>query len=205
MADRILPTGGEGAQRREGDALRESTALPTATIVDNSQGAYATEDWESTYFSVNRQGALLARRVTVRVPAGMDGVCQRVMIGWPGCVYAVRRWGFALRPSALDAAGFDPSPLLGSADEAEPLRVIFRAAAFDLPGEFVIASPEHPFRLVAADGSLRGSFVQWRTYLGALAYYVSGGRVDADFIRFWAEAGPSYHQAVDLCLAALAT
>lgn len=204
MVERSLPPGGEGAQRREGDALRESTAQPTATVVDNSQGAYPTVGWETTYFSVSRRGALVAHRVAVRVPAGMDGACSRVKIGWPGCVYAVRRWGFALRPSALEAAGFDPSSLLTSDDEAEPLRVIFRAAAFDLPGDFVIASPEHPFRLVASDGSLRGSFVQWRTYLGALAYFVSGGRVDADFIRFWAESEASYRQAVDLCLEALA-
>jgi len=48
------------------------------------------------------------------------------------------------------------------------LQRILQAAAFELPGEFVIASPEHPLRLVAPDGTLRGSGIQWRTYLGAL-------------------------------------
>jgi hypothetical protein len=172
-------------------------------MVDNSGGAYPVEDWESTYFSVNRRGALTARRVTVRLPAGLAGVSPRIRIGQPGCVYAVRRWGFALRPSALEAAGFDPTPLLTTGQDTEALAVILQAAAFDLPGEFVIASPEHPFRLVAPDGRLRGSGVQWRTYLGALSFFVSGGRVDAAFLRYWAEAEPSYRQAVDLCLAAL--
>jgi len=188
---------------RRGDSLRESVAAPTTAIVDNSCGAYPTQGWEATYFSVSRQGALTAHRIEVRVPVGLDRICPPVPIGQPGCVYAVRRWGFALCPSTLDAAGFDPTPLLTSADDAEILRVLLHAAAFDLPGEFIIASPEHPFRLVAPDGTLRGSSMQWRTYLGALAFFTSGGRVDAGFIRFWAEAEPSYQQAVDLCLNAL--
>lgn len=190
-------------ETRRGNSLRESTAAPTTTIVDNSGGAYPTHAWEATYFGVSRQGALSAYRVAVHVPAGLDSVCPPVHIGQPGCVYAIRRWGFALRPSALAAAGFDPAPLLTGSDEAEILRALLEASAFDLPGEFIIASPEHPFRLVAPDGTLRGSSMQWRTYLGALAYFASSGRVDAGFIRFWAEAEPSYRQAVDLCLDAI--
>lgn len=188
---------------RRGDSLRQSAAAPTTTIVDNSGGAYPTRAWEVTYFSVSRQGALTAHRVAVYVPAGLESACPPVRIGQPGCVYAVRRWGFALRPSALAAAGFDSVPLLASSDDVEILRVLLEAAAFDLPGEFIIASPEHPFRLVASDGTLRGSSIQWRTYLGALAYFASGGRVDAAFIRFWADAEPSYRRAVDLCLHAI--
>jgi hypothetical protein len=92
---------------------------------------------------------------------------------------------------------------LVSDDDAELVRLLFRAAAFDLPGEFIIASPEHPFRLVAGDGTLRGSSVEWRTYLGALAFFASGGQVDADLVRFWAEAKESYDQAVEVCLAAI--
>jgi hypothetical protein len=190
-------------ETRRGNSLRESTAAPTTTIVDNSGGAYPTHAWEATYFSVSRQGALSAHRVAVHVPAGLDSVCPPVHIGQPGCVYAIRRWGFALRPSALAAAGFDPALLLAGSDDAEILRALLEASAFDLPGEFIIASPEHPFRLVAPDGTLRGSSMQWRTYLGALAYFASAGRVDAGLIRFWAEAEPSYHQAVDLCLDAI--
>jgi hypothetical protein len=190
---------------RRGDSLRQSTAPDGLAIVDNSNGAYPTEGWEATYFSVSHAGALTARRIQVRVPAGLTQACPAVPIGQPGCIYAVRRWGFALRPSALETAGFGSSPLLAQDDDADFLRQWFRAAAFDLPGEFVIASPEHPFRLVDSDGRLRGSSMGWRTYLGALAFFTSGGRIDADFIRFWAEAEPSYQQAVDVCLAALRT
>lgn len=192
-----------GLAPRTRDSLRQSRAPSTATVVDNSAGAYPTEDWEVTYFSTNRQGALTARRVTVRVPAGLSEVCHRVLIGQPGCVYGVRRWGFALRPSALEAAGFDPTPPLTTGTDAEALRVMLQAATFELPGEFIIASPEHPLRLVAPDGTLRGSGTHWRTYLGALSFFASGGRVDASFIRFHAEAAASYRQAVDICLATL--
>lgn len=188
---------------RQGDSLRASGVPLTTTVVDNSAGAYTTEDWEATYFSTDHLGALTAHRITVRVPAGLTEVCPRVRVGQPGCVYGVRRWGFALRPSALDAAGFDPTPLLPAGDETHALRIILHAASFELPGEFILASPEHPFRLVAADGTLRGSGTQWRTYLGALSFYASGGQVDASFVRFWAEAETSYHQAVQICLQAL--
>jgi hypothetical protein len=188
---------------RRGDSLRQSRAPLTAMVVDSSGGAYPVEEWEVTYFDTSRRGALTARRAAVRVPAGLDAVCPRIRIGQPGCVYAVRRWGFALRPSALEAAGFDPAPLLTHGDDAEILGAMLKAAAFDLPGEFILASPEHPFRLVAPDRTLRGSSVQWRTYLGALSFFASGGRVDAAFLRFWAEAEASYHQAVELCLEAL--
>jgi hypothetical protein len=105
-----------------------------------------------------------------------------------------------LRPSALEAAGFQHTPGL---TDNEILHAVFQAASFDLPGEFILASAEHPFRLVAPDHSLRGSSVHWRTYLGALAFFVSAGQMDADFIRFWAEAEPSYRQAVEFCLAAI--
>lgn len=188
---------------RRGDSLRESAVPLTATVVDNSAAAYPTEEWQAAYFSTSRRGALDARRITVRVPAGLTEVCPQVRVGQPGCVYGVRRWGFGLRPSALEAAGFDPTRLLAAGDDAGALRIMLQAAAFDLPGEFVIASPEHPFRLVAPDGTLRGSWTQWRTYLGALSFFASGGKVDAAFIRFWAEAQSSYDQAVDICLAAL--
>jgi hypothetical protein len=193
----------ENQPTRSGDSLRRSSALPAATVVDNSAGAYPTEDWQVTYFDVSQRGQLTAHRVTVCLPLGLRRVCPPIWIGQPGCIYAVRRWGFALRPSALEAAGFDLTPLLTSGDDAEALHVIFQAASFDLPGEFVIASPEHPFRLVAPDGTLRGSSTQWRSYLGALSFFASGGRVNSSFIRFWVEARESYDLAVEQCLAGL--
>jgi hypothetical protein len=192
-----------GSKRRLGDTLRESTAPPAATHLDNSAGEYPTDEWEVTYFSASHQGVLTAHRVMVRLLAGLTSVCPPVRIGQPGCIYAVRRWGFALRPSALEAAGFDPTPSLTGEDDVSFLRRLFQAASFDLPGEFILASPEHPFRLVGPDGKLRGSSVHWRTYLGALAFFASGGQTDADFIRFWAEAESSYRQAVDICLESL--
>lgn len=188
---------------RQKDSLRHSEVALGTTVVDNSGGRYATEEWEATYFDVSPRGALTARRVTLRLPAGLAAVCPRIQVGQPGCIYAVRRWGFALRPSALEAAGFDPAALLPTGDDADALRVMLHAAAFDLPGEFIIASPEHPFRLVAPDGMLRGSSMWWRTYLGALTFFVTEGEIDADFIRLWAEAEESYRLAVDTCLAAL--
>ncbi len=188
---------------RLGDSLRPSNLPLTTTVIDKSGGAYPTEDWEATYFSTSRQGTLTAHRVTVRMPAGLAEVCPPIRIGQPGCIYAVRRWGFALRPSVLEAVGFDPSLFLAAEDDASLLRAMLHAATFELPGEFVIASPEHPFRLVAPDGRLRGSSMAWRTYLGALSFFVSGGQVDASFLRLWAEAPESYDQAVDICLTAL--
>ncbi|MGQ9599563.1 MAG: hypothetical protein ACUVWZ_09120 [Anaerolineae bacterium] len=190
-------------QVRLGDSLRESNLPLTTTVIDKSGGTYPTEEWEATYFSTSHRGALTAHRVTVRMPAGLAEVCPPVRIGQPGCVYAVRRWGFALRPSVLEAAGFDPTPFLTAEDDASLVRVMLHAASFELPGEFVIASPEHPFRLVGPDGLLRGSSMSWRTYLGALSFFVSEGRVDASFLRLWAEAPESYDQAVDICLTAL--
>jgi hypothetical protein len=103
----------------------------------------------------------------------------------------------------LEAAGFELTSPRTTLKESDALRAVLQAAAFDLPGEFIIASPEHPFRLVAPDGTLRGSSMRWRTYLGALTFFVSAGKIDADFLRFWAEAETSYHRAVDFCLAAL--
>jgi hypothetical protein len=189
--------------RRRGDSLRQSSVPLKTTVIDNSAGVYPTEAWEATYFDTRRDGRLTAHRVTVRVPAGLEAICPRIQIGQGGCVYGVRRWGFALRPSALEAMGFDPASLTSNSGDAETLRAMLHAASFELPGEFVIASPEHPFRLVAPDGTLRGSWMRWRTYLGALSFFVSGGEVDADYIRFWAEAEESYHQAVEICLASL--
>jgi hypothetical protein len=195
--------GAVDADERRGDCLRESTVPGEATVVDNSAGLYPTEDWQATYYSVSSTGALSAHQVTVRVPAGLETVCPPVRVGWPGCVYAVRRWGLILRPSALADAGADLGMSGTPQEDADALRTILRAAAFDLPGEFVIASPEHPFQLVSADGVLRGSGILWRTYLGALSFYVSGGRIDADFVRFSMEAEESYRQAVEFCLTAL--
>lgn len=188
---------------RRGNSLRESAVPFTVTTVHNLAGASPVENWEATYSSVGRRGELTSHQVTVLIPAGLAQVCPRIQVGQPGCVYAVRRWGFALRPSILEAARLERKPTLTTHSDSEALWAVLQAAAFDLPGEFIIASPEHPFRLFAPDGTLRGSSIRWRTNLGALAFFASDGRVDAAFIRFWQEAEKSYHQAVDDCLRAL--
>ena len=188
---------------RKGNSLRESAVPLTVTSVHNLAGASLVEKWEATYSSAGRHGELTTHQVTVLLPAGLAQVCPRIRAGQPGCVYGVRRWGFALRPSRLEAARLEPEPTLTARSDGEALRAVLQAAAFELPGEFIIASPEHPFQLFAPDGTLRGSSVRWRTYLGALAFFASDGRVDAAFIRFWQEAEKSYRQAVDDCLQAL--
>jgi hypothetical protein len=171
--------------------------------MNSSGGAYPTEGWQAAYFAVDQRGSLAEQRVAVRVPAGLAAVCPPVAIGTPGCIYGVRRWGFMLRPSALEAAGFEPIMLPAESDDVSIMGAMLRAAAYELPGEYIIASPEHPFRLVAHDGIMRGSSIRWRTYLGALAFFASCGEIDAPFIRFWAEAEDSYRVAVDHCLMTL--
>jgi len=111
----------------------------------------------------------------------------------------VRRWGMACYPSLLEDIGFDPEPLLGAQAEGNGsalLRIILEVTHFDLPGHFIIASDEHPFRLYAPDGTLKGSYTRWCTYLGALAYLVSGGKVSAGFLRLWQDAPATYAEAV---------
>ena len=124
MTETHRSTGGQG------DSLRESSAPPAASIVDNSAGLYPTDQWEATYFTVSRQGALAARRIAVRVPTGLEQVCPRIILRQAGCIYAVRRWGFALRPSALGAAGFDPGGWTTGNDDAELLQLFFQAVLF---------------------------------------------------------------------------
>ena len=102
--------------------------------------------------------------------------------------------------SSLEAAGFKPITLPTETDGVSVMGAMLRAAAYELPGEYLIASPEHPFRLVAHDGIMRGGSTQWRTYLGALAFFASGGEMDAPLIRFWVKAEDSYCVAVEHCL-----
>lgn len=185
-----------------GDPRQKSDISPAATM-NTSDAGQATEEWQAAYFSVDQRGALAEQRVPVHVPGGLARVCPPVPIGAAGCVYGVRRWGFILRPSALEAAGLDPTSLSSEGDDVSIVGAMLRAATYELPGEYIIASPEHPFRLLAHDGILRGGSTRWRTYLGALAFFASCGETDAPFIRFWAEAEDSYRVAVDHCLMSL--
>ena len=67
-------------------------------------------------------------------------------------------------------------------------------------GYFVIASPDHPFLLYDPTGTLKGSYLEWRTQLGALSYMLSG--LDASFVRLQVENPALYQQALDYLLAA---
>ena len=80
---------------------------------------------------------------------------------------------------------------------------MIRATYFDLPGHFVIASQEHPFLLLDPQGTLKGTYTRWYTYLGALAFLVSGGTVQARFSRLWSEDAGLYDEALSYLLNAL--
>jgi hypothetical protein len=75
---------------------------------------------------------------------------------------------------------------------------------FDLPGFFVIASDEHPLLMYAPSGVLKGSYVRWRTCLGALAFLATDGRVNSGFLRLAREAQDTYQEAVGYLREALA-
>jgi len=194
--------------RLAGNSVRRSSAPPDAEVINNFPGQYPTEDWSAYYWVVTERGDLVDRRVTIQLPRGYADVCPEVEIGQRGCIYRVRRWGVACYVSLLEEIGFDPTPLLGREDisgEEGPdiLRVMIRVTHFDLPGHFIIASQEHPFLLFDPDGTLKGSYTRWYTYLGALAWMVSGGKVRGDFELLRVTHPILYREAVDYLLSAL--
>ncbi len=194
--------------RMGGNALRRSTATPEQTVFRNLPEGYPTEDWLAYYWTVNPQGELIAARATVQLPAGYERVCQEVEIGEQGCIDRIRRWGVACRMALLEGMDFDATTLLiqegwDVGDDQRALHWLVQATHFDLPGDFIIASDEHPFLLFAPNGMLAGSYTLWYTYLGALSYYVSNGRVTGTFRRLWWENRGLYQQAVGYLLTAL--
>ncbi len=189
--------------KRAGNGLQISTASPDVRIFNNFPGLYPTEDWVAHYWDMGPAGDLVAREAIIQLPRGWARACVPVAIGYPGCIQWVRRWGVALYPSILADIGFDFEPLLThdaqrfpGGDEEELLHLVSGITQFDLPGHFIIASEEHPFILYDPDGIVKGTYTQWRTYLGALAFLVTGGKVNAGFIRLAEEAGATYQQAV---------
>jgi hypothetical protein len=193
--------------RPAGNTLRRSSAPPDVRVINNFPGRYPTEDWRVSYWFVTEGGQLVHNQVTLQLPAGYARVCPPIAPGQDGCVYHVRRWGVACRTSLLEAMGFDPAVLvpsqLGQSDEAADqdfLRAMFQVTWFDLPGYFIIASDEHPLLLFDPEDYLKGSNAHWRTYLGALAFLASDGKVNADFIRLCYEFPASYNEAVDILL-----
>jgi len=179
------------------NVFRRSTVPPEATVVRNFPGRYPTEEWRAQYWDVTEAGTLVRREVTVRLPLGFRRVSLPVTIGQPGCIYAVRRWGLACRTSLLEIIPFDPSAYLSvEATDDEVLRLMYGATWFDLPGYFIIASDEHPFCLYDPAGALKGAYVDWFTYLGALTYLYTDGDVKGSFLPVFRESASLYRQAL---------
>ena len=196
--------------REAGNILRRSGAVPDTKVVNNYPGRYPTEDWQARYWTVTERGDLQERVVTVQLPQGCTAACLEIEVNQSGCVHRVRRWGFACYASLLEEIGFDPAPLLThdrerfpGGDDQELLQVMIGLTHFDLPGHFIIASQEHPFLLFDPQGILKGSHTRWYTYLGALAYLASDGRVKASFQRLRSENERLYQEALGFLLEAL--
>jgi hypothetical protein len=184
--------------RRGGNAFYPSRASPDVQVVNNLTGRYPVEDWRTYYWSVDDDGNVRERYVTVQLPRGYADACPLVKWGEPGCVYHVRRWGLACRPSLLEAIGFDPAGLVRpDAPPSELLRICLEASHFDLPGGFIIADPDYALLLFDPAGDLKGSCISGISYLGALAWMATEGRVAADFQLMRREAPEFYQRAVD--------
>jgi hypothetical protein len=122
----------------------------------------------------------------------------------------VRRWGLAIYPSLLEEMDFDLEAVVRNAPDRYPgepedyLRAALDITHFDLPGFFTIASDEHPLLMYDPAGVLKGSYVRWRTYLGALSFLATDGQVNSGFLRLAREAEDTYREAVGYLQAALA-
>jgi hypothetical protein len=197
--------------RRAGNTMRRSGAEPEALVLNNLPGLFPTEDWWVTYWSVNEEGALEHRRVIIQLPAGLANRCVPVSIGYNGCIQMVRRWGMAIYPSLLEEIDFDLEAVIRQASNRysggpeDYLRVALEVTHFDLPGHFIIASNEHPLLMYDPAGILKGSYVRWCTYLGALAFLATDGKVSSGFLRLALEARDTYQEAVGYLQAALAS
>ena len=198
---RRYPDVGRSAQtvsRRGGNVFRASQAPTGLKVANNLPGCYPVEDWRAYYWAVDDDGGLRERYVVVQLPLGYAGACPPVAWGGPGCVYHVRRWGLACRPSLLGVIGFDPTPFLGpDAPASDFLHVYLAATHFDLPGGFIIADLDYPLLLFDPGGRLKGCCIGGISYLGALAWLATGGCVAADFQRVRREAPEFYCRAVE--------
>ena len=184
--------------RRGGNAFRPSQAPPDMRVVNNLPGRYPVEDWRAYYWAVADDGAPRDRYVIIQLPRGYAEACSPVAWEEQGCIYRVRRWGLACLPSLLEEIDFDPTPLVGSdAQPSEFIRVYLEATHFDLPGGFIIADPDYPLLLFDPAGDLKGSCINGISFLGALAWMATDGRIAADFQRMQREAPEFYRRAVE--------
>lgn len=190
--------------------LRPSTAASDARVINNLPGRFPTEDWHAHYWDVSAAGDLRDRHCVIQLPRGSGRLMPEVRIGDAGVVKKVRRWGVTISSALFELSGFDPQAYLThdaaqypGGDDEEVIDVVMRAANFDLPGEFIIASDEHPFLLFDPSGALKGSFARGHSYLGALAFYVTGGSNTATFNTMRHLDRDLYERAVRTMLAEL--
>jgi hypothetical protein len=168
---------------RKSFPIRLSAAPRDASLINNLPGRYETENWRAHYWDVRADGELHHRHCELQLPRGGDAIYPRIQIGELGIIKKVRPWGVTLAAHFFEALAFDPLAYLTHdtaryprGDDDEIVDVVLRAANFDLPAEFIIASDEHPFLLFGPSGELKGSYLNGHSYLGALAYYVTQGR-----------------------------
>jgi hypothetical protein len=143
---------------------------------------------------------------------GYADACPAIWIGERGCVHQVRRWGVQCYTRILQDIGFDPTRYLSPDSERFPggadgalITILLQATHFDLPGYFIIASEQHPLLLFAPDGTLKGSHTRGHSYLGALAYIVTDGKVNRRFGRLCAADRALHDEALHYLLQALQT
>jgi len=190
--------------------MRPSIAKDDGRPINNLPGLYPTEDWVVHYWDVDPRGKLSSQQAMIQLPLGYADACPEVRIGEKGCVHNVRRWGVQCYTRILQNTGFDPFRYLShdaerfpGGDDQEIISILIQATHFDLPAYFLIASDEHSLLLFDPHGDLKGSFTRWHTYLGALAFLVSEGRVNGHFGQLCAENRPLYDRAVAYLLQAL--
>lgn len=173
--------------RKAGNQLRASSATLNQSVADNLPNLYPVDDWRAYYWAMDQDGSLVECKASIHVPAGVSSISFPVEIGQQGVIENVRRWGVTLRGQILEDIDFDIGSLLSHdrsrfrSDDQEALHLATDATHFDLPGYFIIASDEHPFLLFDPAGELKGSFTQWYTHAGALAYLVTDGRLATSF------------------------
>lgn len=190
--------------------MRLSTAQDDGRPINNLPGLYPAEDWVVHYWDVEPQGRLRSRQATIQLPMGYADACPAIWIGERGCVHQVRRWGVQCYTRILQDIGFDPTRYLSRDSERFPggadgalITILLQATHFDLPGYFIIASEQHPLLLFAPDGTLKGSHTRWHSYLGALAYIVTDGRVNRRFGRLYDADRALHDEALHYLLQAL--
>jgi hypothetical protein len=184
-----------------GDQFRESSQAANA-VVENLPNLFPVEEWRAFYWTLERDGGLTTASALLHLPQGLGAVSDRVSIGEPGIVEHVRRWGVTLRGGLFQDLEFDLDALLShdrarfSSDDAEALHLMTMLTHFDLPGDFIIASDEHPFLLFDPEGDLKGSDTHWFTHAGALAYLVSDGKVKISFSLVWQKDKQLYQKVM---------